>query len=114
MLAFTPDNWKDHPCVTGRPATEQDVRENRATFVVEGATEADVYSLNCPMPAILKGNDGNEVSVLILQAQYSPSRTTVVYGAIDQLGKHYVATPGDIRILPEPTPEWTSRLEESQ
>ena len=114
MLAFTPDNWQSHPCVNGRPAIEQDVIENRATFYVPNSTVEDVASLHCPLPGVLKNSDGETVPALILQAQISPTSDTYIIGAIDQSGQHYVTTSDDVEVLTTPTSDWMAKLETSQ
>jgi hypothetical protein len=71
MLEFTLDNWENHPCVKGRPAIERDVRENRAIFATAGSGEESVAPVDCPLPAVLTRANGDRVSVIILQAQWS-------------------------------------------
>ena len=114
MLEFTLENWENHPCVKGRPAVERDVRENRATFASVGATAEDVAPVDCPIPALLTRDNGDRVSIIILQAQWSSDRSGYVFGAVDQAGKPYVATSGDVQILKAPTAEWAANLEASQ
>ena len=114
MLEFTLDNWEHHPCVKGRPAVEQDVRENRAVFAAAGTGTEDVAPVDCPIPAVLTRANGDRISVLILQAQWSADRSGYIFGAVDQSGKPYVATSGETLILKSPTAEWTANLEVSQ
>lgn len=114
MLEFTLDNWENHPCVKGRPAIERDVRENRAIFATAGSGEESVAPVDCPLPAVLTRANGDQVSVIILQAQWSADRSGYVFGAVDQNGKPYVATSSETLILKQPTPEWTANLEMSK
>ena len=114
MLEFTLDNWENHPCVKDRPAVERDVRENRAIFASAGTRMEDVAPVDCPIPAVLTRANGDRVSVLILQAQWSTDRSGYIFGAVDQSGKPYVSTSGETLILKQPTPEWTANLETSQ
>ena len=114
MLEFTLENWENHPCVKGRPAIERDVRENRATFASVNATTDDVAPVDCPIPALLTRDSGDRVSILVLQAQWMPDRSGYVFGAVDQNGKPYVATSGEVQILKSPTPEWSANLEASK
>jgi hypothetical protein len=114
MLEFTPDNWETHPCVKGRPAVLQDVRENRATFASVNATAGDAALEACPLPAILTTEDGDKVSVIVLQAQWSQDGSALTFGAVGQNGQPYVATSDEILVLKRPTSEWTANLETSQ
>ena len=114
MLEFTLDNWEHHPCVKGRPAVERDVRENRAIFATAGTGAHAVAPVDCPLPAVLTRANGDRISVIILQAQWSADRKGYVFGAVDQNGKPYVATSSETLILKQPTPEWTANLEMSK
>jgi hypothetical protein len=114
MLEFTLDNWEHHPCVKGRPAVERDVRENRAIFTTAGTGAHAVAPVDCPLPAVLTRANGDRISVIILQAQWSADRKGYVFGAVDQSGKPYVATSSETLILKQPTPEWTANLETSK
>ena len=113
MLEFTLDNWENHPCVKGRPAMMEDIRENRAIFASVNATADDVAPVDCPIPAILTRDNGDRVSVIILQAQWAADRSGYVLGAVDQSGKPYVVTSKNVHILTGPTPEWNANLEPS-
>ncbi len=112
-MGFDATNWQEHPCVVSRPANEQDVKENRATFYVPGSTIEDVYVIACPQPAMLK-SDKRRIPVLILHAQLSPNQSDVVAGVIDPLGNHYVSLLTDLEPSEVPTDEWTSAVESSQ
>ena len=114
MLEFTLENWESHPCVKGRPAVEQDVRENRATFASANATVTDAALDACPLPGILTMADGDRISVIVLQAQWAPDGSGYIVGAVDQAGHHHIASSDEILILTAPTPEWSANLEMSQ
>lgn len=111
MLEFTLENWENHPCVKGRPAVERDVRENRATFASVNATGKDAALDTCPLPGILTTDEGDRISVIVLQAQRAPDGSGYIVGAVDQAGHHHIASSDEILILNGPTPEWTADLE---
>jgi hypothetical protein len=114
MLEFTADNWENHPCVKGRQAVLEDVRDNRATFTSVNATADDAALESCPLPAILTTEDGDKVSVIVLQAQVLKDGSGLTFGAVGQNGQPYVATANEILILKRPTSEWTANLETSK
>lgn len=111
-MGFDMTNWQEHPCVVGRPADWQDVQENRATFYDPEASVDDVYSLACPMPAMLQ-SDGGRLPVLIVQAQYAPNGNVIV-GSIDPLGRQYVSLLTELELSEKPTEEWISAVESSK
>jgi streptomycin 3"-adenylyltransferase len=59
--------WRDVPYITGRPATEADVRAGVAVFYVQGDSEAAAMSLPCC--AIQYHEDGSEEPVVVIQAE---------------------------------------------
>ena len=59
--------WHDTPCISGRVATEHDVREGRAVFYVSGPSHA----ANLPLPhcALLHDDDHHITPVILIQAE---------------------------------------------
>jgi hypothetical protein len=70
-------SWKATPCVSGRLATEQDVKGGRATFYIEGdRTTLKPIALLLPACAILR-EEKKETPVIVIQAEETPKSKTV-------------------------------------
>lgn len=59
--------WQNTPFTAGRVANEDDVREGRAVFYVDGPSEAATLSL--PRCALLRENGGHARPVVVIQAE---------------------------------------------
>jgi hypothetical protein len=62
-----PSDWRQTPCVTGRPATENDVIRGRAVFYINGDSSALDIALPCC--AIHNTEEGSRVPVVVIQAE---------------------------------------------
>jgi len=93
-------NWKAIPCVSGRPATEQDVKEGRAAFYITGdQTTLKPILLTLPACAILR-EGYKETPVIVIQAEETPESKTV--GVRFLGGGNGVCTLGELEILAAP------------
>lgn len=73
--------WNITPCIEGRLATEDDVREGRAAFYLKGdpSTLSPVI-LHLPRCAILRDQEtGREIPVIVIQAEKTPKMTALGY-----------------------------------
>jgi hypothetical protein len=59
--------WQRTPCVHGRVASENDVREGRAVFYVDGPSQAAQVPL--PRCALLREEGGSILPVILIQAE---------------------------------------------
>ena len=84
--------WEELPCVRGRPATEEDVREGRAVFYVPTGSVAANQQL--PFCALQKLEDGELTAVVAIQAELSDTGEMIV-------GVRYVDGGNGICTLPE-------------
>ena len=93
-------SWKATPCVFGRLATEQDVKEGRATFYIDGdrATLKPI-TLSLPACAVLR-EEKKETPVIVIQAEETPKSKTV--GVRFLGGGNGVCTLEELEILPAP------------
>ena len=83
--------WKDLPCLRGRPATEQDVKEGRAVFLIPtGSTATD---LQLPLCAIHKSEGDRLTSVVAIQAEETGGQVII--------GLRYLESGNGICTLPE-------------
>jgi hypothetical protein len=61
------EGWQETPYTTGRVANEEDVREGRAVFYVDGPSQA--ADLRLPRCALLAEEGGNAQPVIAIQAE---------------------------------------------
>jgi len=77
--------WRKTPVVSGRLATEEDVKTGTAVFYLQNAQElgAKPIHLEIPMPAILEDkDDGIKVPVILVQAEEADGKKYVGYRLI--------------------------------
>jgi hypothetical protein len=88
--------WRSVPCVTGRPATEADVKAGSAVFFVQGDSAHTPMDLPCC--AIQTHEDGSEEPVVIIQAELGPSGT--IFGVRPLSGGNGICTTSELRLIP--------------
>ena len=72
--------WRQVPCMTGRLATEDDVKAGRAVFYLGNPEEVPAWpaEIELPAPALLRDDDsGTLTPVVVIQAEESEIRCTV-------------------------------------
>jgi hypothetical protein len=69
------EHWRSTPCITGRQATEQDVKDGRAVFYVNGSAAPADFSL--PVCGFQRMEDGTEQPVVVIQAEVIPDGTVL-------------------------------------
>ncbi|HWZ94937.1 MAG TPA: hypothetical protein VNW30_07065 [Opitutaceae bacterium] len=95
-------HWKTTPCVSGRLATEQDVREERATFYLSG-DRSELKPILIPLPACAIHHEEKEkraTPVILIQAEETPKIKTVGFRYLG--GGNGVCTLAELEILKEP------------
>ena len=88
--------WRDTPCIVGRPATEADVAAGTAVFYVPG--ESAVAPMDLPCCAIQSHEDGSEQPVVIVQAELAPHGT--ILGVRPLSGGNGICMDTEVRLLP--------------
>ncbi len=89
-------HWQATPCIRGRQATEQDVKDGRAVFYVNGsAIPAD---LPLPACAYQRIENGSEQPVVVVQAEVVPDGTLL--GVRPLAGGNGICLMGEVRMLP--------------
>jgi hypothetical protein len=94
--SITASEWRDTPCVVGRPATEADVAAGSAVFYVPGESAAAPMALPCC--AIQSLEDGSEQPVVIVQAELAPHGT--ILGVRPLSGGNGICMATEVRLLP--------------
>ena len=91
--------WHDTPCVQGRVASEDDVREGRAVFYVDGPSQAADVSL--PHCALLHEEGGAQSPVILIQAE-NRSDGEVLVGYRPLRGGNGICVMGEVDLLDGP------------
>lgn len=93
-------SWMATPCVSGRLATEQDVKEGRAVFYIEGERSTlKPMVLSLPACAILR-EEKKETPVIVIQAEETPKSKTIGIRFLG--GGNGVCTLEELEILMAP------------
>ena len=95
--AIDKDLWRATPCLYGRQATEQDVKEGRAVYYVNGATEPADLSL--PACGYQRLEDGTEQAVVVIQAEATSDGTLL--GVRPLSGGNGICLDSEVRFLPD-------------
>ena len=93
--------WEAVPAISGRLASELDVKEGRAIFCLENSKDGRAQPMPLPLPrcAILKKEDG-WMPIVIVQAERTDDKSYIGYR--DLTGGNGVCTIEDVVILPGP------------
>src|ERR1022692_721031 len=91
--------WRETPCTIGRAANEQDVREGRAVFYVEGPSEP--VGLTLPHCGLLREENGQKLLVIIIQAE-SHQAGEVLIGYRPLRGGNGICTLHEVDLLAAP------------
>ena len=91
------EHWRTTPCLHGRQATEQDVKDGRAVYYVNGATE--LADLSLPACGYQRLDDGTEQAVVVVQAEVIPDGTLL--GVRPLSGGNGICLDTDVRLLPD-------------
>ena len=90
------EHWQATPCIRGRQATEQDVKDGLAVFYVNGTAEPADLAL--PACAFQRTEDGTEQPVIVVQAEVIPDGT--VLGVRPLSGGNSICLANEVRLLP--------------
>ena len=96
-LPIRQELWQDTPCIKGRRATEEDVRNGAAVFYVSGETNPAAIPL--PACAYQLLDDGTEEPVVVIQAETGPSGT--IFGVRPLSGGNGICTEAELRFAPD-------------
>jgi len=89
-------DWRDTPCVSGRPATEADVAAGCAVFYIPGDSAAAPMTL--PACGLQSLAGGSEQPVVIIQAELAPHGT--ILGVRPLSGGNGICMATEVRLLP--------------
>ncbi len=89
--------WRNTPCVVGRPATEADAAAGNAVFYVPGDSAA--APMNLPCCAFQSLEDGSEQPVVVIQAELAPHGT--ILGVRPLSGGNGMCMSSEVRLLPQ-------------
>ena len=90
--------WRDTPCTLGRAAQEEDIREGRAVFYVNGPSEpVDIALPHC---ALLHDEDGQIVPVIVIQAESTSGGAVAGYRLLR--GGNGICAPNELELLDGP------------
>jgi hypothetical protein len=93
-------SWMSTPCVSGRIASETDVKEGRAAFYIEGERSTlKPIALSLPACAILR-EEKKVTPVILIQAEQTPKSKTIGFRFLG--GGNGVCTLEELEILMAP------------
>jgi hypothetical protein len=93
---ITVSSWRATPCVSGRVATEADVKAGTAVFFVQGESQAAQMTLpQCGMQVL---EDGSKIPVVVIQAEVAPSG--VILGIRPLTGGNGICLAHEVELLP--------------
>jgi hypothetical protein len=95
------EHWQETPCLRGRVAVEQDVRDGRAVYYIKDADEIGVVHADIGLPhcAILSA-DGESLPVVIIQSEQLGAKHTIGYRPLS--GGNGICTIAEVDLLKEP------------
>lgn len=98
-------NWRETPCIQGRPATEDDANAGRAVFHLDlsEGQESRPIDLDLPRCAILHEEDEDDLPVIVIQAEEGNNGTPQLIAGYRLLtGGSGICMLYQLELLPEP------------
>ena len=100
-------SWKSTPCISGRVASETDVKEGRAAFYIEGERSTlKPIPLSLPACAVLH-DEKKETPIILIQAEETPKSKTIGFRFLG--GGNGVCTLEELEILKAPDERFHSK-----
>ncbi len=99
--AIDPNQWRDTPCLRGRVAVEQDVKDGRAVFYLGNADEIGAVHVDIGLPhcAIVRAN-GSHVPAIIIQSERAEPKHYIGYRPI--AGGNGLCVFSEVELLDQP------------
>jgi hypothetical protein len=94
-------HWQQTPCVRGRIAVEQDVKDGRAVFYLGNAAEIGAVHVDIGLPqcAIVR-IDGTEIPAVVIQSERADQKHYIGYRPIS--GGNGVCAFSEVELLSDP------------
>ena len=89
------ENWKEVPFISGRVATEKDIKNEMAVFCIPSGSEA--YETELPLFVVQKMESGERTPCIVIQIENSPEGTFVGVRYFD--GGNGVGTPNEFEFF---------------
>ena len=95
------ERWQDTPCLCGRVAVEQDVKDGRAVFYIQDAEEIGVVPVDIRLPrCAIFSEDGQSIPIMIIQSERLNDKHTVGYRPLS--GGNGICTIAEVELLERP------------
>jgi len=95
------ERWQETPCLRGRVAVEQDVKDGRAVFYIQDAEELGVVFVDIGLPrCAIFSEDSREIPVVIIQSERLGEKHTIGYRSLDC--GNGICTIAEVELLERP------------
>ena len=95
------ERWQGTPCLRGRVAVEQDVKDGRAVFYIRDAEEIGAVHADIGLPrCAIFSEDGQSTPVVIIQSERLGDKHTVGYRPLS--GGNGICTIAEVELLERP------------
>jgi hypothetical protein len=95
------EHWQQTPCLRGRIAVEQDVKDGRAVFYLGSAGEVGSVHVDIGLPhcAVVRA-DATEIPAILIQSERADEKLYIGYRPIS--GGNGVCVFSEVELLSEP------------
>lgn len=95
------ERWQETPCLRGRVAVEQDVKDGRAVFYIQDAEQTGVVPVDIGLPrCAIFTEDGQSIPVIVIQSERMTDTHSVGYRPLS--GGNGICTIAEIELLERP------------
>jgi hypothetical protein len=99
--AVNVEQWHETPCLRGRVAVEQDVKDGRAVFYIRDAEDMGVVPVDIGLPRCAIFTDaGQDIPVVVIQSERLDDKHSVGYRPLS--GGNGICTISDVELLDKP------------
>ena|ERR1700730_3893159 len=95
------ERWQNTPCLRGRVAHEQDVKDGRAVFCLGNAEEIGAIHVDIGLPhCAIVSADGEKVPAIVIQSERADEKHYIGYRPIS--GGNGICVLSEVELLTEP------------
>jgi hypothetical protein len=93
--AIDVERWQETPCLRGRVAVEQDVKDGKAVFYIQDAEQTGVLPVDVGLPrCAIFTEDGQSIPVIVIQSERMDDTLSVGYRPLS--GGNGICTSAEI------------------
>lgn len=101
------DKWRETPCVSGRVATEEDIKNGHAVFAIPSGSHP--YEIQLPLCAV-QLNEETQQRTPCIAIQIEETENKIIIGVRYLAGGNGIGTSEDIELYAKPNEDFKQKV----